>query len=152
MKKLLFIILISIVAGSAYAADVNVSVSVGQPGFYGQINIGSAPRPELIYPSPVVIQPGPSRAIGEPIYLYVPPGHAKNWKKHCAKYNACNRPVYFVNDKWYNNKYVPHYRAHQEEYRKGGSDGDKHDRGHGDKHNRDHGNRDDREHGDRHDR
>jgi hypothetical protein len=35
MKKLLFIIVISIVASSAYAADVGVSVSVGEPGFYG---------------------------------------------------------------------------------------------------------------------
>lgn len=97
MKKLLFIILISIVAGSVYAADVSVSVSVGQPGFYGQINIGSAPRPELVYPNPVVIQPEPSRVIGAPMYLRVPPGHAKHWKKHCAKYNACNRPVSRVN-------------------------------------------------------
>ena len=33
-----------------------------------------------------------------PIYLYVPPGHAKNWGKHCARYNACSQPVYFVQE------------------------------------------------------
>jgi hypothetical protein len=54
MKKLLFIIVISIVAGSAYA-DVGVSINVGEPGFYGQINIGSAPQPELISPDPVAL-------------------------------------------------------------------------------------------------
>jgi len=26
----------------------------------------------------------------------VPPGHAKNWAKHCHRYDACARPVYFV--------------------------------------------------------
>ena len=31
-----------------------------------------------------------------PLYLHVPPGHAKKWSQHCARYNACNRPVYFV--------------------------------------------------------
>jgi hypothetical protein len=34
MKRLLFIILISIVAGSAYAAEVGVSVSVGRDLLY----------------------------------------------------------------------------------------------------------------------
>ncbi|MFZ1035989.1 MAG: hypothetical protein WAU61_10975 [Smithella sp.] len=144
MKKLLFIVVISIVASSAYAADVGVSVSVGEPGFYGQINIGSAPQPEFISPNPVVIQPGPGRVIGEPLYLHVPPGHVKNWKKFCGRYNACGRPVYFVSDKWYNKVYVPHYRTHREEYRRGEHVGDKYDR--------DHDKKEEREHGDRHDR
>ncbi len=148
MKKLLFIILISLVAGSAYAADVSVSISAGQPGFYGQIDIGSAPKPELINPSPVVIQPGPTRVVGEPIYLRVPPGHAKNWKKFCAKYNACDRPVYFVRDKWYNNVYVPHYQKHKEEYKRGES-GSRDVRERGDRDNRDRRDRDVKERGDR---
>jgi hypothetical protein len=145
MKKLLFVILISLVAVSAYAADVGVSVSVGQPGFYGQINIGSAPQPEFIYQNPVVIQRHHGGA-GEPIYLRVPPGHAKHWNKFCSRYDACGRPVYFVRDKWYNNVYVPHYRTHQEEYN-GGGHGDKHgnghDNGHGNKHDNGHGYGDD---------
>lgn len=126
MKKLLFIIMTSLIAGSAYAADVGVSVSVGQPGFYGQINIGSAPPPKLIYSKPIVIHPGPHRVAEEPIYLHVPPGHAKHWDKKCAKYNACGRPVYFVQESWYNNVYSPHYHQHQEEYH-GKKHGDKHD-------------------------
>jgi hypothetical protein len=144
MKKFLFIILISLVAVPAFAADVGVSISVGEPGFYGRIDIGSAPRPVVIYPKPVVIRPAPTHVIEEPLYLRVPPGHAKKWKKHCAKYNACDRPVYFVKDKWYNDVYRPHYRAHQEEYGRG-EHGSRHGRDHGDRQDRD---RDDkREHG-----
>ena len=26
----------------------------------------------------------------------MPPGQAKKWSKHCGRYNACGRPVYFV--------------------------------------------------------
>jgi hypothetical protein len=66
--------------------------------------------------------------------LHVPPGHEKHWSKHCAQYNACGRPVYFVRDEWYNNEYVPHYRhAHDNDHGHGhGHDkhGD-HDEGHG---------------------
>ena len=96
-------------ATSAMATDVGVSVSVGQPGFYGRIDIGSVPPPVLIYPAPVIIQRPVVVQPVQPIYLHVPPGHAKNWSKHCHKYDACGRPVYFVKDEWYNNVYVPHY-------------------------------------------
>ncbi len=132
MKKLLFIILISFVSDSAHATDVGVSISLGQPGFYGRIDIGNAPQPELIYPRPVVIRPAPAHVVQEPLYLRVPPGHAKNWKKHCAEYNACGRPVFFVRDTWYNNIYVPHYRKQKEEYERRGH-GYKDDRNHGDR-------------------
>jgi hypothetical protein len=104
--------LVAAFATSAMATDVGVSVSVGQPGFYGRIDIGTVPPPVLVYPQPVVIQrpvvvqPVPV----QPIYLHVPPGHAKNWSKHCQKYDACARPVYFVQEDWYNNVYVPEYR------------------------------------------
>ena len=94
----------------AFAADVGVSVSVGQPGFYGRIDIGNAPPPVLIYPQPVVIQKVYVAQPPPPLYLHVPPGHAQKWSKHCHKYDACSRPVYFVKDDWYNNVYVPHYR------------------------------------------
>lgn len=108
MKRLLFSLLIAAAAAPVFAADVGVSVNVGQPGFYGRIDIGNAPPPQVIYAQPIIIQriaqPPP------PIYLRVPPGHAKKWRKHCQRYDACGRPVYFVRDDWYNNVYVPHYR------------------------------------------
>jgi hypothetical protein len=95
----------------AMTTEVGVSISVGQPGFYGQIDIGNVPRPVLVYPQPVVIQPVRVVQPVQPIYLHVPPGHAKNWSKHCQKYDACSRPVYFVKEDWYNNVYVPQYQA-----------------------------------------
>ena len=107
----------------ARAADVGVSVSVGQPGFYGRIDIGNFPQPQVIYPRPVVIRPVQVAVVPQPIYLRVPPGHAKNWRKHCQKYDACNQPVYFVRDDWYNNVYVPRYREEHE--------GERHAKGHG---------------------
>lgn len=80
--------------------DVGVSISVAQPGVYGRIDIGTVPaRPVLVYPAPVLVTPRP--APPPPVYLWVPPGHAKNWKKHCGAYNACGVPVYFVQDDWY---------------------------------------------------
>lgn len=94
----------------AFAADVGVSISIGQPGFYGQLDIGSFPRPQLVYAKPVIIAPAPVAVVREPIYLHVPPGHAKNWRRYCGRYDACGRPVYFVQDSWYNNVYVPRYR------------------------------------------
>ena len=100
---------IALAGAQARAADVNVSVSVGQPGFYGRIDIGAFPPPVLVYPEPVVVQPVPVGVVRPPIYLHVPSGHAKNWRKHCKKYDACGYPVYFVQDRWYNEVYVPVY-------------------------------------------
>lgn len=102
------------VALGAKAADVNVSVSVGHPGFYGHIDIGDYPRPTLLFAKPVLIHR--VAVAPAPIYLHVPPGHAKDWGKHCGRYNACGRSVYFVDERWYNNVYVPRY---QERHGKG---------------------------------
>lgn len=126
MKHVLMVIAIVVAAVSAQAADVGVSVTVGQPGFYGHIDIGNFPQPQVIYPKPIVIQPPRARMVEEPVYLHVPPGHAKKWSKHCHTYNACGRPVYFVKDKWYNDVYVPQY---QERQRRGDGRGHKGDRG-----------------------
>ena len=110
MKRYVVLLLLAASALPAFAADVAVSVSVGQPGFYGRIDIGNAPPPVLIYPQPVVIQRVYVAQPPPPLYLHVPPGHAQKWSKHCHKYDACSRQVYFVKDDWYNNVYVPHYQ------------------------------------------
>jgi hypothetical protein len=49
--------------------------------------------------------------------MNVPPGHAKNWRKHCRLYNACGERVYFVQNNWYEREYVPHYRKRQDNRR-----------------------------------
>ena len=110
MKRYVVSLLLAAATLPAFAADVGVSVTVGQPGFYGRIDIGNAPPPVLIYPQPVVIQKVYVAQPHPQLYLHVPPGHAQKWSKHCHKYDACSRPVYFVKDDWYNNVYVPHYQ------------------------------------------
>ena len=110
MKRMLCVILAAACVAPTFAQ--RVAVSVGSPGFYGQIDIGGFPQPQLVYPQPVVVQPSPEYASAPPVYLHVPPGHEKHWNKHCAQYHACNRQVYFVKDDWYNNEYVPHYHHH----------------------------------------
>lgn len=135
MRKILCAALFSALATPAFAADVGVSVTVGQPGFYGQLDIGNAFPPQLIYPQPVVIQRAPEFVSAPPIYLHVPPGHEKHWSKHCAEYHACGRPVYFVRDDWYNHEYVPHYQhehgGHDHEHGHGHDKDSEHDEGHG---------------------
>ncbi len=127
--------------GAQAQAYVNATVDgVVAPGVYGRVQIGNAPPPPLLYAQPVLIQRPPVVVRQEPLYLYVPPGHAKNWRKHCARYNACAQPVYFVkepprrgphggkhgrDDRWHD-----HGRDHGKGHGKG------HDKGHGKGHGR----------------
>ena len=129
------------------AAQVGVSVNIGQPGFYGQINIGDYPQPpQVIYQQPVVIDHVPE-SYGPPMYLRVPPGHARHWAKHCAEYNACGHQVYFVRDDWYNREVVPRYHGHGDDRGDWHDHGRGHDRGDDDHgHGHDHG-----DHGDHRD-
>lgn len=132
MKRLLFAAVLSVSAAvPALAADVGVSISIGEPGFYGHIDIGDYPRPRLLYAQPRLIQRG--AVVREPIYLHVPPGHARNWRKHCRQYNACGERVYFVQDRWYNQVYVPRYQERHHDRRsdrRSDRRGDRHDKDH----------------------
>jgi hypothetical protein len=97
------------VSSPTLAANVDVSINIGQPGYYGPLDIRAFGRPRVIFQEPIVVQRVYSQR--EPVYLHVPPGHAKHWSKHCAQYNACGERVYFVQDSWYNREYVPRYQA-----------------------------------------
>jgi hypothetical protein len=109
MRRSLFGLIAACTAVPALA-DVSASVAVSQPGFYGQINIGDFPRPAVIYAEPVWVARPAKVVYVQPVYLRIPPGHEKHWKKHCHEYDACGRPVYFVREDWYQTTYVPHYR------------------------------------------
>lgn len=113
-KRFLIIIAIfSIISTHALATDMGISVRIGQPGFYGEIHLGDFyPVPDLIYPEPVIIHRPSVYVRQQPIYLHVPPGHARLWHRYCYQYNACNQPVYFIRESWYNNVYIPHYHQH----------------------------------------
>ena len=99
MKRILLAIAITLVAATAaQAADVGVSVSIGQPGFYGRFDIGSFPPP-VVYAQPVVVRPAPvvvyrpAPVVYRPVYAHVPPGHAKHWQRHHQ-----GHPVYYGHD------------------------------------------------------
>ena len=111
MKKSLALAILAVAAMPALAADVAVSVTVGDPRFYGRIDVVGYPQPQLVYPEPMIVQPAPAGVVVQPVYVRVPPGHAKDWRKQCKKYKLCGQPVYFVQDTWYTQVYVPEYRA-----------------------------------------
>jgi hypothetical protein len=106
-----FLLGLAALHGAVLAADVGVSVNISQPGFYGRIDIGRVPTPVVIYPQPIVIEQHPVTQTRQPIYLRVPPGHEKHWDKYCKHYNACNQPVYFVQEGWYRDVYAPRNHA-----------------------------------------
>lgn len=153
------------IAAAAFSAPASaqISVNIGQPGFYGRIDIGGFPPPPLLFPEPMVIQRVPvSRP---PLYLHVPPGHARNWRKHCHRYHACGERVYFVQDSWYQQEYAPVYRerhAYREHRHEGYRDDhrrhdrheryERHDDHRGDDHGRGRGRGDDHDRRRGHDR
>lgn len=156
MKRILMAMAMTIAATTLSApASAQVSVNIGQPGFYGRIDIGGFPPPPLLFPEPRMIHRVPvSRP---PLYLHVPPGHARDWRRHCRHYGACGERVYFVQDNWYRDEYAPRYQerhGHRDHGRDGYRDDyrrqDRHDRrddhrgndrghGRGDDHGRGHG-------------
>ncbi|XHS77789.1 hypothetical protein ACFJGW_19040 [Burkholderiaceae bacterium UC74_6] len=103
MKKIIALVGAALLAANAQAADVGVSIQVGQPGFYGRIDIGNASPPPVMLAEPIWVQRTTVRPA--PVYLRVPPGHEKHWDKHCREYNACGVPVYFVREDWYQERY-----------------------------------------------
>lgn len=87
-------------AGAAAAQQhAYVNVTAGgplRPGVYGLIEVRNAPPPPLLSSRPVVASSelGPPRLA--PVYLYVPAGQVRRWSRYCDRYDACERPVYFV--------------------------------------------------------
>lgn len=138
MKKL---ILGAVLAVASLSASAQVSISIGQPGFYGRVDLGSyAPQP-LVYGPPVLASGGYYN--GAPVYLRVPVDHRRHWSRYCGRYNACGQRVVFVRDDWYVNSYAPRYREYYGRGGPGWRDGGRHnfhdgrgpdrgpDRGHG---------------------
>ena len=91
MKRILVAVMITLLAATAAnASDVGVSVSIGQPGFY--LNIGNFPPP-VVYAQPILVRPAPV-VITRPVYVHVPPGHAKQWQRY-----RYDHPVYYGHDR-----------------------------------------------------
>lgn len=116
--------------GTAQAVDVGVSVQISQPGVYGRIDIGRFPQPQVYVAQPVIVHaPRGYASPVQPVYMWVPPGHRKNWRKHCGSYGACGVPVAFVRDDWYEHEVRPHGKGYDKHHDKGHGKG--HDKGHG---------------------
>ena len=133
--------------------NVGVTIHINQPGVYGRINFGDMPPPMVVLPQPVIImQP---RVVVErpPIYLYVPAVHQQDWRRYCGRYSACGQPVYFVQERWVEDRYEAQHPGwdrgrHRgwdkkmdkkmdkklEKYERDDDRGEGHGRGHGNKH------------------
>jgi hypothetical protein len=154
MHKSGWVALLAVTVGTfaprANAGDVDIGVTIrGEivPGVYGRVDLANRPAPPpVVYAQPVVVERTPGIERVEPIYLHVPPGHAKNWRKYCHQYHACNQRVYFVKSREYDPGYRPEkdHGHHEHEYhdRHDDRDHDRHDEGHHDRHDHD-------DHGDR---
>ena len=122
----------------ASAADVGVSIGFSQPGVYGRVDIGRYPQPVLMASQPVVIG---RRIHAQPVYLWAPPEHRRDWRRHCSYYGACGTPAYFVDDGWSRRTVVvhrdgPEWRGEPQRHHRHHD----HDRGRG--HGHGHGHRD----------
>jgi hypothetical protein len=118
------------VAAPARAQNVSVGVTIAGevvPGVYGQVVLGNQPPPPVLYTQPLIARPVvvAQPVAVEPIYLHVPPGHAKHWRKHCHEYHACDRPVYFVRSAEYEPGFnMERWRAeHEHEHGRHGEHG-----------------------------
>jgi hypothetical protein len=97
----------ALLACTAFTAQADVArhatwrnVTAGgalRPGVYGRIVVkGHAAAPPVIYPRPVIASSPFVPANARPVYLYVPPGQVRHWKRNCARWAACDQPVLFV--------------------------------------------------------
>jgi hypothetical protein len=108
MNRFLFAAALAAATTAALAGDNQSHASIGQPDYYGRLDFGDYPQPQVINRHPIAIEQVPTNR--PPVYLRVPPGQTKNWRKHCREYNACGERVFFVQDNWYNRDYVPRYQ------------------------------------------
>ncbi|MCT0207714.1 hypothetical protein [Synechococcus sp. CS-1332] len=109
-------------AGIVYTpvqAQTSLTLQLGQPGYFGPINLGNQTPPPVYGYGPVIVRPDSrgrdrwTQAATQPVYLRVPMNQARDWGRYCGLYQACNMPVQFVRDDWYRNVYAPRVRAAQ---------------------------------------
>jgi len=116
-----------IASTSAHAGLPEINLRAGgeiKAGVYGQVRIGTLPIPPLLFPDPLMIHHPSSGVVPPPLYLHVPPGHAKKWPKHCHEYNACGLPVYFVRSAEYEVGYKSHEQGHNNGKKYNGLEGE----------------------------
>ena len=132
MRKLILILTGAVLlqlASQSHATNVNIILASDiRPGIYGRVDIGDT-RPRVVYSRPIVIHEVRQYRNQPPIYLNVPPGHARNWSQHCRYYDSCGRKVYFVRSREYDPDYRREMSRHRyEEQRHHDHGRDRHDR------------------------
>ncbi len=108
---------IALAAASGLASAASWTTIVA-PGVYGRVPIGGYVEPPQVYSDQPIIaiaqallgtQQGYQQPPAyyqqyqqqPPVYLWVPEYQRSHWAQSCNSYNACNVPVYFVQDRWY---------------------------------------------------
>jgi hypothetical protein len=109
MNKTLLLAALGLIAAGADAQDAR------EAEFFGRLDLGNAPRPDVINPRAVKGQHvhGLSRVLATPlgtweapVYFHVRPGEEHRWAAHCKVYAACDTPVIFVTEAWYRDVYL----------------------------------------------
>lgn len=100
-RSLAFVALLLGGTASAQVDPAHHNVTTGKPlrpGVYGRIVMKGAdvPPPPVIHAKPVIASSALLPEGLAPVYLYVPPGQVRNWKKNCARWKACDQAVLFV--------------------------------------------------------
>jgi hypothetical protein len=70
--------LLGALLGSPSLAQVGFSIQLGQPNYYGGLNIQGFPNPQLYNSRPVFVRPL-SPEYDQPVYLRVPAYQRQNW-------------------------------------------------------------------------
>lgn len=103
----------ALIALTGLADAASWSVVVG-PGVYGRVAVGGyVQAPQVYYSQPVIaVDDGDGAVVEEyvepayvsaqpPVYLWVPEYQRTHWTQYCRDYNTYGVPVYFVDDRWY---------------------------------------------------
>jgi hypothetical protein len=61
MMRILLAAALIVTAASLLVVDVGAPISVGEPGFHGDINTGDTPKPDVMHAAPVIVHEVPSR-------------------------------------------------------------------------------------------
>jgi len=127
-----------LMAAGVQAQQANVGITIDGPplpGLFGRVQIGAnLPLPPVYLPKPIIVAPPQVVVSREPVYLWVPHDHRRDWKRHCGRYDACGRPVYFVEERWVR-EHEP--QRFEKKRGRGRGDDDHPGRGHGKGHGKD---------------
>ena len=92
------------VAQAAPAAD---GLLDPDPGLYGKLDLSKFPKPQVLNVKPLLVSTAKGASKAKPVFVHVRPGWELHWSAHCAAYDACSVPVYFVTEGWFVHVYLP---------------------------------------------